>query len=366
MVRVTVANRHSFIGGKCDDFKEQTDPLVAQPVGDNKHAEPRLAMTAALSASGPHPSLGDEARVFDRLVGTWDCDYTFYAEDGSATHASGELRFGWIIDGRALQDIWIRYPRKGADERSIGTSVRFFDNKLKMWRVVFVGPEHGVLITVQGGVEGNRIVLRGVDDHGSSLRWSFNDIQPNSFIWRGEASRDVGKTWRLEEEHHMRRRGGAQAFIGASATIAAGKSRSAIAFEQLTSLVGEWKGVKDGAKMKLVYTLTADGSALMEEFRPEKGPVMITMFTVNEDRLIATHYCSAGNQPQMTTEAITEPNTKRLAFSLVRVTGLTTPEDWHNTGLVVLREDKDHLTQEWTYQFKGETGKTVFHFVRER
>lgn len=164
----------------------------------------------------------------------------------------------------------------------------------------------------------------------------------------------------------MRRRGGAQALIGASTPIAPGKTKSAIAFDQLTSLVGEWKGVKDGAEIKLIYKLTADGSALMEEFRPDKGPVMITMFTVDEDRLIATHYCSARNQPQMATEAITETNTKRLAFSLVRVTGLTSPEDWHNTGLVVLREDKDHLTQEWTYQFKGETGKTVFHFVRER
>lgn len=172
--------------------------------------ESRQAMTVALSASGPHPSLGDEARVFDRLVGTWDCDYTFYADDGSASHASGELKFRWIIDGRALQDVWITYPRKGASERGIGTSVRFFDNKLKMWRVVFVGPAAGVLITVQGGVEGNRIVLRGMDDQGSSLRWSFNDIQPNSFIWRGETSRDGGKTWRLEEEHHMRRRSGAQ------------------------------------------------------------------------------------------------------------------------------------------------------------
>jgi hypothetical protein len=166
----------------------------------------RQAMTAALSASGPHPSLGDEARVFDRFVGTWDCDYGFIGEDGRVSHASGELKFGWIIDGRALQDIWISYPRKGADERSIGTSVRFFDDKLKKWRVVFVGPAYGILITVQGGVEGSAIVLRGVDDHGSALRWSFNDIQANSFTWRGETSRDGGKTWRLEEEHHMRRR----------------------------------------------------------------------------------------------------------------------------------------------------------------
>jgi hypothetical protein len=168
--------------------------------------DPRQAMVKELAAPGPHASLGDEARVFDRLVGTWDCDYGFYAEDGSVTHTPGELKFGWIIDGRALQDIWISYPRKASTERGIGTSIRFFDTKSKVWRVVFVSPAYGALIMVQGGAEGTRIVLRGLDDQGSALRWSFNDIQADSFIWRGEKSRDGGKTWKLEEEHRMTRR----------------------------------------------------------------------------------------------------------------------------------------------------------------
>jgi len=65
----------------------------------------------------------------------------------------------------------------------------------------------------------------------------------------------------------------------------------------------------------------------MEEFKPKDGPVMITMFSVDGDHLIATHYCSAKNQPQMATEPITDAKANRLAFSLVRVTGLTTPDD---------------------------------------
>jgi hypothetical protein len=142
------------------------------------------------------------------------------------------------------------------------------------------------------------------------------------------------------------------------------KSNSTAAFEQLSSLVGEWNGVQDGIDITLNYTLTADGSTLMEEFRPAKGPVMITMFTVDGDHLIATHYCSARNQPQMVTQTITEPQSKTLVFSLVRVTGMNTPEDWHNTGLEVLLEDKDHLTQKWTYLYQGKAGTTVFHFTR--
>lgn len=172
--------------------------------------DPRGDLSTELLAPGPNPSLGDEARTFDRVVGTWDADYSFHAEDGSVRHSRGEVIFGWILDGYALQDVFISYPKRPGDERKIVTGVRFFDAKAKVWRVVFVAPSFGVVIMMEGGAEGeDRIVLRGKDSDRASLRWSFNDIRADSFIWRGEISRDRGKTWRLEEEHHMKRRTGA-------------------------------------------------------------------------------------------------------------------------------------------------------------
>jgi hypothetical protein len=170
-----------------------------------KKEDAREAMVTALSATGPDSSLGDQARVFDRLTGTWNCEYTFHSTNGTVTHDSGELRFGWIIDGLAIQDLWISYPKNG-EERSIGTSIRFFDNKSKLWRVIFINPRYSGILSVQGGLEGNQIVLRGEDSKGAKLRWSFMNIQTDSFVWHGETSYDGGKTWRLEEEHHMWRR----------------------------------------------------------------------------------------------------------------------------------------------------------------
>jgi hypothetical protein len=151
----------------------------------------------------------------------------------------------------------------------------------------------------------------------------------------------------------------------ASAALAGDKTKSEQAFDRLTSLQGEWKGETGGVNTKLIYTLTANGSALMEQCRPEKGPEMITMFTLDGDHLIAAHYCSARNQPQMATSPITDAQ-KPLEFSLVRVTGLQSPDDFHNTGLTVIQEDNDHLTQEWSYQHKGKTGKNIFRFTRVR
>ncbi len=99
---------------------------------------------------------------------------------------------------------------------------------------------------------------------------------------------------------------GMMALIMASPSQTADKTKSEQAFDRLTSLKGEWKGETDGVKTTLIYTLTADGSVLMEQCRPEGGPEMITMFTVDGDHLIATHYCAAKNQPQMITSAITD------------------------------------------------------------
>lgn len=151
----------------------------------------------------------------------------------------------------------------------------------------------------------------------------------------------------------------------AAATPALEKPNSVLAFERLTLLVGEWKGTQDGTEINLTYRLTADGSALMEEFRAAKT-VMVTMFTVDGDHLVATHYCSAGNQPQMITKAITDPSAKSLTFSLSHVYGMKMPGDWHNTGLTVTMEDKQHLTEVWTYEYNGKSGTNTFHFTRSR
>lgn len=174
--------------------------------GSTHHAAPRDAMITALASAKPNPSMGDEAQTFDRLVGTWDAEFTFYRDDGTVFHKKGELLFGWIMDGRAIQDLWIGYPTENQKERTIGTTIRFFDTALKQWRVVFVNPQFNYVVSAQGGREGDRIVLRGLDSDGLPIRWTFSEMKPDSFHWQGEKSHDGGKTWKVEEDHHMKRR----------------------------------------------------------------------------------------------------------------------------------------------------------------
>jgi hypothetical protein len=163
-------------------------------------------MIRSLAADRPHPSLGEQAQAFDRFVGTWDGDFTSFTPDGRASERyRGRVVFGWILDGRAMQDVWISRPTDSEPEGSRGTSVRFFDTAAGSWRVVWILPEYGVVATVQGGIVDDRIVLEGADPDGSLRRWSFNDIEADSFVWRGERSEDGGSTWRRTAEYQMSR-----------------------------------------------------------------------------------------------------------------------------------------------------------------
>jgi len=192
----------------------------AGKAGHTPATDPRLDLVTALQAKGPNPSLGDHARVFGRLVGTWDVEYMDISQDGKALHRSGELLVGWTMDGRAIQDLWIVYPSGAAKDREVYTDLRYFDPNSGTWPAIFIDPEHASFATFTGGAAGDdRIVLYSQDltaneTHSAAnetRRWSFNDIGPDSLVFRDEASSDGGTSWRLKSEYRMKRRGAAPA-----------------------------------------------------------------------------------------------------------------------------------------------------------
>jgi hypothetical protein len=159
-----------------------------------------------LVAAGPRILPGDppEARLFDRVAGSWDVDYTNIRDDGTRDKVRGELLVGWVLDGRALQDLWIQFPKQGED-RFIGTTLRFYDPDRKKWRVTWVSAVAKAVTVLEGGEEDGRIALYNDSPKGRT-RWSFSNITDKTFVWQGEISTDGGKTWRMREDHRMYRR----------------------------------------------------------------------------------------------------------------------------------------------------------------
>jgi hypothetical protein len=159
--------------------------------------------------STAHPGLGEAARAFEPVIGSWDLDCVFTNAEGRQTAIAGEWHFGWILGGRMLQDVLYFYPRgqrpaSAADLRG-GTTLRLFDPKAGQWLVTWFAAMRGEAIHLHGGAEGRRIVLHGKDVDGSLLRWTFNDITEQRFRWLGETSSDQGLSWRIEQEMQLRR-----------------------------------------------------------------------------------------------------------------------------------------------------------------
>ena len=81
-----------------------------------------------------------------------------------------------------------------------GTTLRVYDAALDAWHITWSDPATGFHARQIGRARGRDIVQEGRLDSGVLLRWSFTDITPTSFRWRGERSDDAGASWRLQVE----------------------------------------------------------------------------------------------------------------------------------------------------------------------
>jgi hypothetical protein len=126
-----------------------------------------------------------------------------------------------------------------------------------------------------------------------------------------------------------------------------GQTEAQKSFDKLKTLVGSWEGKgSQGAAVRVTFRLTGHGSALMSEIgEPEN---MVTMFHLDGDRLLMTHYCGAGNQPRM--KALASADGKSIPFEFLDVTGVTKAQPGHMIGLVVTVADADHHSEAWTFQ----------------
>jgi len=142
-------------------------------------------------------------------------------------------------------------------------------------------------------------------------------------------------------------------------------ARSTPAFDQFKSLVGHWEGTTNGGgKVSLTYELISNGSVLMERLSPGNEPDMVTMYSLEGDRIVVTHYCSAGNQPTMQTAAAPAA-AGRYDFTFLRLSGAKSPDEGHMTALSVSMPDKNRLVQTWTFTENGKAMSENFTYTRK-
>jgi len=153
----------------------------------------------ALHADRPAADRADKMALYGFLVGRWDMDTVIHMDDGTAHRGRGEIHAGWVLEGRALQDVWI------IPGVFYGTTLRVYDPGLDTWHILWIDPVMQFYPRMIGRARGDDIVQIGAGDHGATLRWSFRERTRDSFTWRAERSFDGGETWHLQAEFRARR-----------------------------------------------------------------------------------------------------------------------------------------------------------------
>lgn len=134
-------------------------------------------------------------------------------------------------------------------------------------------------------------------------------------------------------------------------------------FKKMKSLAGTWSGKEPAGKSTTVtYEVVANGSVVMERMQTEGEPDMITMYHLDGDDLMLTHYCSAMNQPRMKAKATEDENT--IAFELMDVTNLAKASDGHMQKIQLTFKDEDHIVTHWTFKQREQEHQTPFELQR--
>ena len=149
--------------------------------------------------------------------------------------------------------------------------------------------------------------------------------------------------------------------ILASAPALADTSAAAKTFDQIKALAGTWEGKDtDGRPVKVTFKVTANGSAVMSEIHSDED--MITMFNMDGERVIMTHYCAAGNQPRMVADSSADG--KEIKFEFLDATNLASPHAGHMHHVVFSNPDADHHNEEWLFMAGDKTIKETFNLQR--
>jgi|GEM_PF-303200 len=169
-----------------------------------------LREVAGTDTPNPSNQMEDQSKLFDQFLGDWEFDLVQVGPDGSRRTGKGEWHFASILEGRAIQDVWIaRFPgaKPGDLPEGHGTTLRVFDPQINAWRIAWMSAARRNFQLFTARRIGPEIVLELVTGNGSPEqgKWIFSEITNNSFRWRAVESEDGGRTWRLLQEMHVRR-----------------------------------------------------------------------------------------------------------------------------------------------------------------
>ena len=151
----------------------------------------------ALHADHPAADRAAGLELYGWLAGQWAFDGWIQRAADAKHTILGEIHAGWVLAGRALQDVWI------VPGFFHGTTLRIYDPAIDAWHIIWSDPLRQSYTRQTGRPSGKDIVQEGTNHTGAMTRWSFVNIKPDSFRWLGE--RFANEEWLPEAEFFARR-----------------------------------------------------------------------------------------------------------------------------------------------------------------
>jgi hypothetical protein len=138
-------------------------------------------------------------------------------------------------------------------------------------------------------------------------------------------------------------------------------------WDKLKTLVGAWEGTyrEGGTEMpsKSSFRLVSANSTLMHVLGEGSPAEMITMFHMDLNDLMATHYCAGHNQPRF--KAVPAKQANQIAFEFKDGTNIA-PGAGHMQRVIFTFVDADHHQEDWVYLDKGKESNAHFEFHRAK
>ena len=148
---------------------------------------------------------------------------------------------------------------------------------------------------------------------------------------------------------------------GGAGLEAHGKEQAEKGFDRIKALAGTWEAKgPDGAPLKATFTVTSNGTAVMEHLSYND---MVTMYHRDGDQVMLTHYCGGNNQPRMKAPGLAADG-KSLVFAFHDVTNLPSKDASFMKALTLTFVGPDTITEQWTHAGGGHEQPMTIEFTR--
>ena len=149
-----------------------------------------------------------------------------------------------------------------------------------------------------------------------------------------------------------------------TSTTLLAQSNAQKTLDRFKSMVGTWQGKSpSGGNSEVTYRLAAGGTAVMADMHIADED-MVSMYYVDGDQLLMTHFCPTNNQPRM--KAVISPDLSAVSFDFLDATNLPGPQTGHMHRAVFLFSDAGHYSEEWTWKQEGKDHKMYFEMQRKK